>query len=32
VNTDEDFEELLSAIRRLRRGRLYYNPMRHAAL
>jgi deoxyguanosine kinase len=32
VNTDEDFEELLTAIRRLRRGRLYYNPMRHAAL
>jgi deoxyguanosine kinase len=32
VNADEDFEELLSAIRRLRRGRLYYNPMRHAAL
>src|ERR1700676_2082198 len=32
VNTDEDYEELLTAIRRLRRGRLYYNPMRHAAL
>src|ERR1700721_2777821 len=32
VNTDEDYEELLAAIRRLRRGRLYYNPMRHAAL
>jgi deoxyadenosine/deoxycytidine kinase len=32
VNTAEDYEELLSAIRRLRRGRLYYNPMRHAAL
>jgi deoxyadenosine/deoxycytidine kinase len=32
VNTDEDYEELLMAIRRLRRGRLYYNPMRHAAL
>jgi deoxyguanosine kinase len=32
VNTEEDFEELLAAIRRLRRGRLYYNPMRHAAL
>ena len=32
VNTEEDFEELLTAIRRLRRGRLYYNPMRHAAL
>jgi deoxyguanosine kinase len=32
VNTDEDYEELLTAIRRQRRGRLYYNPMRHAAL
>jgi deoxyguanosine kinase len=32
VNTEEDYEELLAAIRRLRRGRLYYNPMRHAAL
>ena len=32
VNTEEDFEELLTAIRRLRRGRLYYNPLRHAAL
>jgi deoxyadenosine/deoxycytidine kinase len=32
VNTEEDYEELLAAVRRLRRGRLYYNPMRHAAL
>ena len=32
VNIPEDYEELLAAIRRLRRGRLYYNPMRHAAL
>jgi deoxyguanosine kinase len=32
LNSAEDYEELLSAIRRLRRGRLYYNPMRHAAL
>ena len=32
VDTAEDYEELLAAIRRLRRGRLYYNPMRHAAL
>ena len=32
VNVDGDFEELLAAIRRVRRGRLYYNPMRHAAL
>jgi deoxyadenosine/deoxycytidine kinase len=27
-----DFEELLGAIRRMRRGRLYYNPLRHEAL
>jgi deoxyguanosine kinase len=32
LNSAEDYEELLAAIRRLRRGRLYYNPMRHAAL
>jgi deoxyadenosine/deoxycytidine kinase len=32
VASDEDFEELLATVRRLRRGRLYYNPMRHAAL
>ena len=32
ANNDEDYEELLAAMRRLRRGRLYYNPMRHAAL
>src|ERR1700722_5076690 len=32
ANNDDDYEELLAAMRRLRRGRLYYNPMRHAAL
>ena len=32
VNRDDDFEELLAAIRRMKRGRLYYNPMRHAAM
>jgi deoxyadenosine/deoxycytidine kinase len=32
VSSEEDYEELLSAIRRMRRGRLYYNPLRHAAL
>jgi deoxyguanosine kinase len=32
VNIPADYEELLAAMRRLRRGRLYYNPMRHAAL
>jgi deoxyguanosine kinase len=28
VNNAEDYEELLAAIRRMKRGRLYYNPMR----
>ncbi len=32
LHSDVDFEELLTAIRRMRRGRLYYNPLRHAAL
>jgi deoxyguanosine kinase len=32
ANNDEDYQELLAAMRRLRKGRLYYNPMRHAAL
>jgi deoxyguanosine kinase len=32
VNIPEDYEELLAAMRRLRHGRLSYNPMRHAAL
>jgi deoxyadenosine/deoxycytidine kinase len=29
---EADFNELLLAIRRMRRGRLYFNPMRHAAI
>src|SRR5579864_8236961 len=32
VGSDADFAELLGAVQRMRRGRLYYNPMRHAAL
>src|ERR1700722_12669506 len=32
INSDQDFEELLAAIKRMRRGRLYYNPMRHTAM
>lgn len=32
IGSDADFEELLMAIRRMRRGRLYFNPLRHAAL
>jgi deoxyadenosine/deoxycytidine kinase len=32
INSDQDFDELLAAIKRMRRGRLYYNPMRHAPM
>ena len=32
IGIEADYEELLGAIRRMRRGRLYYNPLRHAAL
>jgi deoxyguanosine kinase len=32
LGNEADYEELLGAIRRMRRGRLYYNPLRHAAL
>ena len=32
AGSDADYEELLAALRRMRRGRLYYNPLRHAAL
>ena len=32
INNAADYDELLAAIRRVNRGRLYYNPMRHAAL
>lgn len=31
AGSEADYEELLAAIRRMRRGRLYYNPLRHAA-
>jgi deoxyguanosine kinase len=31
VNNAGDYEELLGAIRRMKRGRLYYNPMRNKA-
>src|SRR5690349_18419941 len=30
VNNDSDFDELAAAIARVKRGRLYYNPLRHA--
>jgi len=29
---DADYAELLGAVRRMRRGRLYFNPLRHATL
>jgi deoxyguanosine kinase len=32
LNNASDFEELLGAIGRMKRGRLYYNPMRHQAI
>ncbi len=32
IGSDADYDELLAAIQRMRRGRLYYNPLRHAAL
>ncbi len=30
LNNQADYDELLGAIRRMKRGRLYYNPLRHA--
>ncbi len=32
LGSEADYEELLGAILRMRRGRLYYNPLRHAVL
>jgi deoxyadenosine/deoxycytidine kinase len=32
LNNEADFTELLGAIQRMRRGRLYFNPLRHAAI
>jgi len=32
VNNLSDFEELMAAVNRMKRGRLYYNPMRHASI
>jgi deoxyadenosine/deoxycytidine kinase len=32
VSSDLDFSELLGAVQRMKRGRLYFNPLRHAAL
>ena len=32
IGNTADFDELLAAIQRMKRGRLYYNPLRHKAL
>ena len=32
LGSEADYQELLAAIWRMRRGRLYYNPLRHGAL
>jgi hypothetical protein len=32
VNNQSDYDELLAAVQRMKKGRLYYNPMRHSAL
>ena len=32
INNEADYEELLTAITRMQRGRLYYNPLRHQGL
>ena len=32
LHNESDFQELLAAIRRMKRGRLYYNPLQHRAV
>jgi deoxyguanosine kinase len=32
INNQSDYDELFAAITRMKRGRLYYNPLRHRAL
>ena len=32
ISNQADYDELLAAIQRMKRGRLYYNPLRHRAL
>lgn len=32
IHNQQDYDELLTAIRRMKRGRLYYNPMRHRTI
>jgi deoxyguanosine kinase len=32
VNNQADFDELLGAIKRMKKGRMYYNPLRHSTI
>jgi deoxyguanosine kinase len=32
VNNQADYDELVTAVKRMKRGRLYYNPLRHATI
>jgi deoxyguanosine kinase len=32
VQNQADFDELLGAIRRMKKGRMYYNPLRHSTI
>ena len=32
INNQGDYEELLSAVQKMKRGRLYYNPLRSRAI
>ena len=32
VQNQADYDELVAAIRRMRKGRMYYNPLRHATI
>jgi deoxyguanosine kinase len=32
IHNQSDYDELVAAMRRMKRGRLYYNPMRHASI
>jgi hypothetical protein len=32
VQNQADFDELVGAIRRMKKGRMYYNPLRHATI
>jgi len=32
INNQADYDELLAAVRRMKRGRLYYNPLRSRSM